>query len=328
MAIAVVTNILARLEGSVDSQTLEKIEEALTTELDRYELTLIKANSEKKDWESVLNDFVAYLKMSGRSAKTINGYSYIIKKVLETINKDIPDITEEDMTAYFRRMTIKGKSRIYMNNQRAYLNSFFKFCISYHYILTNPMDKVQKAKISKVVREAFTDEEILALQRACDNKRDIALLEFLRTSGVRVSELCSLDIDDIDLDERTGKVTGKGDKERYIMFSPTARMCLKEYLDTRTDFNPALFVSLREPHKRLDPVGVRAMLKKLEKAAGVEDVHPHKFRRTLASNLLKHGMPIEEVKEILGHDKIETTMIYASIDFGKIKASYNLHMVA
>lgn len=181
-------------------------------------------------------------------------------------------------------------------------------------------------KTPRVVKETFTDEDIERLCDNCTNLRDRAIIEILLSTGVRVGELIRLDIDDINFNEKECIVLGKGDAERIVYFNARCKIHLQQYLDSRTDSNPALFVSLRKPHYRLGINGVEFMLKKLGEKTSVNNVHPHKFRRTLATKAIDKGMPIEQVQKLLGHTKIDTTLQYAMVDEANVKLAHKKYI--
>ena len=230
---------------------------------------------------------------------------------------------------------IRKVSNTYLNNIRRVFSSFFGWLNNKGFISNNPAIGLEAIKTEKKIRKGFSDEELDKLKRACNQKRDLALIEFMYSTGVRASELVSLNKGDIDYYRKSAIVYGKGNKEREVYLTPIACSYLKEYLDARkdnNDANDALFVSSRFPYKRLSVAGVERILKKLGENAGVENVHPHRFRRTMATNILNKGMPIEEVieevKELLGHSKLDTTMIYCTVNKENVKHTHQRLMSA
>ena len=209
-----------------------------------------------------------------------------------------------------------------LDDMRRVFNSFFNFLEDEDYIIKNPIRKIHKIKGEKIVKTAFTEEEVELIRDACNHIRDLAMIDFLNSSGVRVSELCNLNRTDIDLDNKEGIVFGKGSKERIIYFDARTKVHLTKYLNTRNDDCAALFCTKIKPYRRLDRSGIEDLLKIIGKKAGVQGCHPHRFRRTLATRLLYKNVPIEQVQKILGHEKIETTLIYAQVNQNDVKASH------
>lgn len=275
----------------------------------------------------ILKDFLLAKKLEGCSNATIKLYYDIIFHFIIAIKKDIQDISTSDIRSY---LNIYSDSHDITNssldNMRRVFSSFFEWLVQEDYIVKNPVKKIKRIKIDKIVKKSFTDEEIVRLKDACRNIRDLALIELLNSSGIRVSELCSLNRDDIDLSNREGVVFGKGAKERVIYFDADTKIHLENYLSKRIDDSPALFVSLRYPYKRLQKSGVEILIKDIGVRAGVDDVYPHRFRRTLATNLINKGMPIEQVQQILGHNKIDTTLIYAIVNQNNVKMNHERFM--
>lgn len=323
MTETIVSEVMHRmyLELSVDQAKLLKT--SLYVVLDKYDISERTADLIPIDntWNDDLQRFLERKAMSGKSEKTVERYRYILTKVLGYINKPIAEITEGDLNDFLQKYrTIRQVSNSTLEGFRLCMSSFFTWQHERGYIPRNPSRGVDPIKVPKKMKKAYSDEDMERIRRECTQLRDMAIVEFLYTTGVRVSELCSLNRDDIRITSREIIVYGKGAKERAVYMTPVSCMYLKAYLDKRTDDNPALFVSTRKPHDRLLPGGVRAMLRKIGMSAGVDHVHPHRFRTTLATNLIKKGMPVEEVKTILGHEKIDTTLLYALVDKGKVKS--------
>lgn len=241
----------------------------------------------------------------------------------------IDKITENDLFVYLAKYKKeRGVSNAYLDNIRLVFSSFFGWLNAKGYISKNPTMGLEPIKVEKRIKKPLSDEELEKLRRTCEQERDLALLEFLYSTGVRVSELVALNRQDIDFYGKNVIVYGKGSKERETYLTATSCMHLKAYLDSRQDANEALFVSNKKPYERLTVAGVEGILKKLGKSAGVEKVHPHRFRRTMATNALKKGMPLEEVKELLGHTKLDTTMIYCTVNKENVKHSHQKYMSA
>lgn len=249
--------------------------------------------------------------------------------MLQCINKPIKEITEADLFMYISMYQKKRSvSNAYLDNIRLVFSSFFGWLNNKGYIPKNPAAGLDPIKTEKRIKKPLSDTELEKLRRKCKIERDLALLEFLYSTGVRVSELVALNRQDIDFNNMDVIVYGKGAKERETYLTAASCMHLKEYLDSRLDNNEALFVSLRSPHERLTVSGVEEILRRLGRQTGIEKVHPHRFRRTMATNILNKGMPIEEVKEILGHVKLDTTMIYCQVSRENVRHSHRKYMSA
>ena len=280
-------------------------------------------------WKNELADFLVRKRVEGRSEGTIEQYKLHLKRMLQYINKPVCEITETDLFVYLSSYKkLRNVSSIYLDNIRLVFSSFFGWLTNKGYIGKNPAAGLEPIKSEKRIKRPLSDIELEILRRKCVVKRDISIIEFLYSTGVRVSELVALNRQDIDFERMDAVVYGKGAKERDVYLTAATCMYLKEYLDSRSDDNEALFVGLRAPHKRLTVSGVEEILRKLGKNTGIDRVHPHRFRRTMATNILNKGMPIEEVKEILGHVKLDTTMIYCQINKENVKHHHKKYMSA
>ena len=283
----------------------------------------------ERSWEEELCAFLIRKRVEGHSEKTISQYSLHLRRMLQYINKPVKEITEADLFSYIAMYKKKrGVSGVYLNNIRLVCSSFFSWLNNKGYIRKNPAAGLDPIKVEKRIKKPLSDTELEMLRRKCTLERDIALIECLYSTGVRVSELVALNRQDIDFDNMRAVVYGKGAKERETYLTAAACMHLKEYLDSRSDSNDALFVGLKAPHERLTVSGVEEVLRKLGKNTGIVKVHPHRFRRTMATNILNKGMPIEEVKEILGHVKLDTTMIYCQISKENVRHHHRKYMSA
>lgn len=205
---------------------------------------------------------------------------------------------------------------------RILINVFYDFLVEEDYIGKNPTKKIKKIKYEKLVKSPFTDEEIVMIKDACKNIKETALIDLLYSSGCRISEVVGMDIDDIDFENREILVFGKGSKERIVYFDAATKLHLQQYLETRTDQNKAVFVQKKAPYNRIDRSGLEWLVKSIGKRAGIKSCYPHKFRRTIATRLLEKGMPIEEVKELLGHENINTTLVYAKVNRNSVKYNH------
>ena len=222
--------------------------------------------------------------------------------------------------------TINNCGKVTIDNIRRSLSTFFSWLEEEDYIIKSPMKRIHKVKTAVIVKDTIPDEKIEILRDNCNNLRDRAMIDFLLSTGIRVGELVRLNIDDIDFSERECVVYGKGDKERKAYFDAKTKIHLLNYIESRTDNNIALFVSLNKPHSRLTESGVELRLREMGKKLGVEKVHPHKFRRTMATRAIEKGMPIEQVQKILGHEQIDTTLRYAMVNQNNVKLSHRKYI--
>lgn len=275
----------------------------------------------------LLAAFVNAKRIEGCSEKTLKYYQSTINKMLSDTDKHITHITTDDLREYlaeYQRANSCSKGNI--DNIRRILSSFFAWLEDEDYILKSPVRRIHKIKSAKTVKETYTDEALERMRDNCGNLRDLAIIDMLASTGMRVGELVGLNIADVDFENRECVVFGKGSKERPVYFDARTKIHLRNYLETRTDENPALFVSLLKPNERLKISGVEIRLRNLGRMLGITNVHPHKFRRTLATRAIDKGMPIEQVQKLLGHSKIDTTMQYAMVDQNNVKISHRKYI--
>lgn len=267
--------------------------------------------------------FISAKRVEGCSEKTLNYYSATIESVLRSINKEIKEITTNDLRFYLADyQTKKQSSKVTIDNIRRIFSSFFSWLEDEDYILKSPVRRIHKVKTGSVIKEVLSDENLEVLRDHCKEIRDLAIIDLLSSTGMRVGELVKMNRTDIDFHERECVVFGKGNKEREVYFNARTKIHLKRYLEGRTDDNPALFVSLQKPYNRLSIGGVELRLRQMGKELKINKVHPHKFRRTLATMAIDKGMPIEQVQNLLGHVKIDTTMHYAMVNQSNVKISH------
>ena len=276
--------------------------------------------------EAKVKMFIASKKAVNRQDNTLRQYTREIKNMLDFLGKRLEDITGMDLRYYYGVMREKrGIKMSTMQTRLHYLSSFWDFLTTEELVHSNPVKKVGLLKLEKVIKKPYSAEELEALRTSCGTLRDRALVEFLYSTGVRVSELVSLNVKDIEMGKQELIVYGKGSKERKTYLTDGAKFYLKRYLRTREQEgleDKPLFVTLDRPHDRLTVAGVQHMLRELGKRAGVENTHPHRFRRTIATDILNRGMPIEQVKTFLGHEKLDTTRIYCSVRLESVQASH------
>lgn len=321
MSIAAKTVLMRELEtrlGTIlTAETLGRAMPIIGEALAAFEVEQI---AEPDRDEDLLDAFLAAKEVEGRSKKTMERYAYIIRRFLAEAKTDTRHVTVYHIRAYLMAEKKRGIGENTLEGCRCVFSSYFGWLQKEGLISANPCANLGAIKTPKIVREPYSPEELERLREACKTLRDRALLAFLLSTGCRISEVCALNRDDIDFQSLECTVLGKGNKERIVYLDAVAAMLLKRYLAGRKDADPALFIGSRA--ERLLPGGVRAMLKKLEAKTGVANVHPHRFRRTLATNLISRGMVIQEVAAILGHDKLDTTMRYVYLDKTAVKNSY------
>ena len=324
------TSIMNAMHSCLDDAQREKLKDVLYFTLHEYnvtqkctEITLYS----HEDNEKYITLFLGFKRIGNRKESTLTFYEIEIRKLLSFLNKKVADITTEDIGYYLAWYKMKDKDRkrpvsaSTLDTLRRIYNSFFSWLLNNGYVHKNPISLLEKGKMDKKIKQPFTEEELQLIRNACKDIRALAMVDFLSASGVRVSEFCSVDIKDIDWNRKELIVTGKGNKQRTVYLNATALISLQRYLKTREDNNPALFVSKNKPYNRLKPGAVRSVLHELEKETGTY-IHPHKFRRTLATRLLERGMKIEHIQKILGHEKIETTLIYCSVSQKDVQYEY------
>lgn len=277
--------------------------------------------------EEYLEMFLAAKQIEGCSERTIQYYKVTVEHMLTQISSSVRKITTEEIRTYLSEYQKRNScSNVTVDNVRRNISSFFSWLEEEDYILKSPMKRIHKIKTKTVVKNTISDEGIEKLRDNCRIKRDLAMIDLLYSTGIRVGELVNLNIGDIDLEGRECVVYGKGDKERKVYFDAKSKVHLKEYIESRNDTNEALFVTLQAPYNRLKISGVEIRLRQLGRKLGLEKIHPHKFRRTMATRAIDKGMPIEQVQKILGHSQIDTTMQYAMVNQNNVKSSHQKYM--
>lgn len=279
------------------------------------------------DNEELVKLFIAAKKVEGCSDKTLRYYQTTLNKMLGAFDKHLTHVTTEDLRKYLSDYQEKRNcSKSNIDNIRRILSSFFAWLEEENYILKSPVRRIHKIRTAKIIKETYTDEALEQMRDNCTSLRDLAMIDLLASTGMRVGELIRLNRNDIDFENRECIVFGKGSKERPVYFDARTKIHLKNYLDSRSDENPALFVSLLKPYNRLQISGVEIRLRDMGRKLGIPKVHPHKFRRTLATRAIDKGMPIEQVQQLLGHSKIDTTMEYAMVDQNNVKNSHRKYI--
>lgn len=317
-----IVRIVNEMAEVLNASQLRKLQEVLLKELYR-ENRLEKATTN----EEYLQMFLNAKKIEGCSERTIQYYHVTVERFLKVVQKRIRKVTAEEIRQYLvEYQSVNNCSKTTMDNIRRNISSFFSWLEEEDYILKSPMRKIHKIRAPKIVKTIISDEEIEKLRDACTEIRDLAVIDLLYSTGIRVGELVRLNRKDIDFSERECIVFGKGDKERKVYFDARTKIHLQQYLESRTDSNEALIVGVNAPFARLNIRGVEIRLRELGRKANVERIHPHKFRRTMATRAIDKGMPIEQVQKILGHSQIDTTMQYAIVSQNNVKESHRKYI--
>lgn len=304
--------------NNAQSERLKKVLDYCFFELESEDCGLVSINNAE-----YLNRFIAAKRLEGCSERSLKYYRITIHHLLDGINKPICEASTEDIRSYLSSYQASSQAgHVTLDNIRRIISSFFSWLEDEDYVIKSPVRRIKKVKSPQPVKDVYSDEDIEILRDNCGSARNLAVVDLLRSTGMRVGELVKLDRTSVDMQKRECIVLGKGNKERIVYFDARAKVHLTSYLESRTDNNDALFVSLLAPHERLQISGVESMLRNLGVLLGIKKVHPHKFRRTLATRAIDKGMPIEQVQLLLGHKKIDTTLRYAMVDQRNVKASH------
>lgn len=322
-----ITQITTVMAKHLSAQQLENLQKVLTAALVNVEVAEIKSANEQKSNSKLLELFISAKRIEGCSEKSLKYYKIVIENMFTSLKTAIRDLTTSDLRTYLAHYQQERKSsKVTIDNMRRIFSSFFSWLEDEDFILKSPVRRIHKIKTDKTIKETFSDEGLELLRDACDEIRDLAMIDLLASTGMRVGELVRLNREDINFYERECIVFGKGNSERIVYFDARTKIHLINYLDSREDDNPALFVSLSSPHDRLLIGGVETRLRQLGEKADLNKVHPHKFRRTLATRAIDKGMPIEQVQHLLGHVKIDTTMHYAMVNQANVKNSHRKYI--
>lgn len=304
----------------------EKLQEVLQYVFADYEIRE-KHKQGKVLKQNFVELFLSAKRIEGCSEKSLKYYKATIEAMLNELQKDVKHIVTDDIRRYLTEYQQKKKSsKVTIDNIRRILSSFFAWLEDEDYILKSPVRRIHKVKTGTNIKETYSDEALELMRDNCTELRDLAIIDILASTGMRVGEMVLLNRNDIDFNERECIVFGKGSKERVVYFDARTKIHLQNYLNSRIDDNPALFVSLKEPHKRLEIGGVEVRLREYGKKLGLQKVHPHKFRRTLATMAIDKGMPIEQLQQLLGHRKIDTTLQYAMVKQSNVKIAHRKYI--
>ena len=305
---------------------MERLQEVLQHTLFNYKVVENDSNKELSE-QNLVELFLAAKRIEGCSEKSLKYYESTILALLDDLGKDVKHIVTDDIRTYLTEYQArKQSSKVTIDNIRRILSSFFSWLEDEDYILKSPVRRIHKVKTGTNIKETYTDEALELMRDNCTELRDLTIIDMLASTGMRVGEMVLLNREDIDFNERECVVFGKGDKERIVYFDARTKIHLQNYLNSRDDDNPALFVSLQKPHNRLQISGVEVRLRQYGKRLGLNKVHPHKFRRTLATMAIDKGMPIEQLQQLLGHRRIDTTLQYAMVKQSNVKIAHRKYI--
>ena len=322
-----ITAVMQQMLPSLDNSQLAKLRQAMEQTLLCYAVTRVEEQSKEDDSNDLIAMFIAAKRIEGCSEKTIKYYQNTINAMVSFLGKNVRRIHTEDLRTYLTEYQNEHQSsRVTIDNIRRILSSFFSWLEDEDYIIKSPVRRIHKVKTASSIKDTYSDEDLEKMRDNCKEKRDLAMIDMLASTGMRVGEMVLLNRDDINFSERECVVFGKGDKERIVYFDARAKLHLKEYLDGRTDGNSALFVTLRAPYERIQIGGIEHRLREMGKRLNIPKVHPHKFRRTLATMAIDKGMPIEQLQRLLGHQRIDTTLQYAMVKQSNVKTAHRKYI--
>lgn len=320
-----INTVLSQMMPYLNNDQAKRLQEVLEHSL--FRMTVTQDETPPEDTALPLDAFIAAKKVEGCSEKTLVYYRKTVQAMLGAIGKPASQIMTDDLRKYLSDYQEQRKaSKVTIDNIRRILSSFFSWLEDEDYILKSPVRRIHKVKTAKVVKDTYSDEALEKMRDGCGGLRDLAIIDMLASTGMRVGELVLLNREDINFEERECVVLGKGNKERVVYFDARTKIHLQNYLESRADSCAALFVGLRAPHNRLSIGGVESMLRELGQALSIPKVHPHKFRRTLATTAIDKGMPIEQVQQLLGHQKIDTTLHYAMVKQHNVKQAHRKYI--
>lgn len=322
-----ITEITQCMLPYLDNAQLKQLKQVMEHTLFNYDVSAAKENLREDDSNALIDKFIAAKRIEGCSEKTLKYYQTTIAAMVSDLDKNVRHILTEDLRTYLTEYQSRNQSsRVTIDNIRRILSSFFSWLEDEDYIVKSPVRRIHKVKTASCIKETYSDEDLESLRDNCEELRDLAMIDMLASTGMRVGEMVLLNRDDIDFSERECVVFGKGDKERVVYFDARAKLHLQEYLESRTDDNPALFVTLRAPHERIQIGGVEHRLREMGRRLDITKVHPHKFRRTLATMAIDKGMPIEQLQRLLGHQRIDTTLQYAMVKQSNVKMAHKKYI--
>lgn len=325
-----IAEILQGMQRHLDNAEMLLLREILESsfmKVDIIESEPICLTDELEENQHELDLFIAAKQTEGCSEKSLRYYRTTIDTMLETVGKPIKHIDTDDLRSYLMDyQSRKNSSKVTIDNIRRILSSFFAWLEDEDYILKSPVRRIHKVKSVVAVKETYSDEDLELMRDNCDELRDLAIIDMLASTGMRIGEMVLLNREDINFLERECVVFGKGSKERVVYFDARTKIHLQNYLQSRNDDNNALFVSLKNPHTRMTIGGIESRLRKMGKKLHIDKVHPHKFRRTLATMAIDKGMPIEQLQRLLGHQRVDTTLQYAMVKQSNVKLAHKKYV--
>ena len=322
-----IADVMQRMLPYLDNAQMKQLEQAMENVLQNYEITGIDTGFAEEDNQSLLDAFLSSKRIEGCSEKTLKYYRTTLETMLASLEKNVRRVFTEDLRNYLTEYQNRNQcSKVSIDNIRRILSSFFDWLEDEDYIVKSPVRRIHKVKTATCIKETYTDEDLERMRDNCENLRDLAIIDMLASTGMRIGEMVLLNRRDINFNERECVVFGKGDKERVVYFDARTKLHLQEYLEGRQDKNPALFVSLKAPYERVKIGGIETRLREIGKKLNIIKVHPHKFRRTLATMAIDKGMPIEQLQRLLGHQRIDTTLQYAMIKQSNVKIAHKKYI--
>ena len=321
-----ITEIVQGMLPYLNNAQTEKLQEVLAHALFSYEVTKTDKDANISE-QNLVELFLAAKRIEGCSEKSLKYYESTIMAMLDELHKEVKQIETDDIRSYLTEYQARKKSsKVTIDNIRRILSSFFSWLEDEDYILKSPVRRIHKVKTGTNIKETYSDEALELMRDSCTELRDLAMIDMLASTGMRVGEMVLLNREDINFNERECVVFGKGDKERIVYFDARTKIHLQNYLQSRTDDDPALFVSLQAPHNRMSIGGIEVRLRQMGNRLGLNKVHPHKFRRTLATMAIDKGMPIEQLQQLLGHKRIDTTLQYAMVKQSNVKIAHRKYI--
>ena len=322
-----IADVMQRMLPYLDNAQMKQLEQAMENVLQNYEITGIDTGFAEENNQTLLDAFLSSKRIEGCSEKTLKYYRTTLETMLASLEKNVRRVFTEDLRTYLTEYQNRNQcSKVSIDNIRRILSSFFAWLEDEDYIVKSPVRRIHKVKTASCIKETYTDEDLERMRDNCETLRDLAIIDMLASTGMRIGEMVLLNRRDINFNERECVVFGKGDKERVVYFDARTKLHLQEYLEGRQDKNPALFVSLKAPYERVKIGGIETRLREIGKKLNIIKVHPHKFRRTLATMAIDKGMPIEQLQRLLGHQRIDTTLQYAMIKQSNVKIAHKKYI--
>lgn len=331
MKMEIIEKVLQRMSGILNADQIQELKTALIISMEGMEIRKeqTEISTEVTDNWEYCRRFLQALIVAGKSPGTIEDYKSHIRILFQDVRKSVLEISDEDLMLHLARQKYQRKlGNRYLNHKRIVFRSFFGWLRRKKYISENPAELLDQIKYDVTIKKPYSDEDREKIRCSCKRERDLALVDVLYSTAARISEIAALNRSDIDFVESGCIVHGKGGKERAVYLNASAAYHLQMYLQSRTDQNPALFVSCRKPHERLSRNGLEEILRRLGESAGVKNVHPHRYRRTALTNAANRGMPLQDVQCLAGHASPNTTMIYCTVDVSKVKAEHKMFLAS